>query len=156
MKLQTANDNDCVAASVAMLIGVNHTTVKEALWPDPPVYPFPEPWQVCPLVPCMDIICDWLYTEHKVALTPFAFDPHVTPHKDCPPVSACDEDPMSLFEGQLAYGPGLIEGVYSGVGHMCAWDGNVIYDPHGYKYSLNAAGRFNFTPTRFWLASWLQ
>jgi hypothetical protein len=65
-----------------------------------------------------------------------------------------DDDPNEVFEGQLSHGKGVIEGVITSTakGHMVAWDGAVIYDPRGYMYSLNVANKFDFSPSRFWLA----
>jgi hypothetical protein len=114
-------------------------------------YPFPEPWHNFPLMPSMEVICDWLILEQRIALTPFPKNPVCTPHEDCPPVSVYN-DPDWRFEQQCEYGVGIMEGLRSnGVGHMVAWNGKAIFDPTGYIYSLNAADRFNFNPTRFWL-----
>jgi hypothetical protein len=153
MYLVRGVDKDCIACSLAMLIGVAPLYIKKNLIGEL-YYPFPEPWDNLPLVPSMEVICDWLITDQGTALTPFPRNPVCTPHKDCPPVSVWNEDPDWRFEEQCEYGKGLIEGLRpNGVGHMVAWDGKAIHDPSGYIYSLNAADRFNFNPTRFWLAT---
>ena len=161
MKLITSSDNDCVAASLAMLfdveIGFIETHLFTAL-----TKPFMRPWDGLPKVPDMNIICDWAWETHEIALVPFEYDPQCSPHKDCPPVSVYPRTITTLgatadwvFDKQMAYGPGLIEGNTLGreVGHMCAWDGKIIYDPRGYCYSYNVAKeKFGYQITRFWLA----
>ena len=162
MRLQGANQNDCVAASLAMLLGVSMDYIKGRLFVAL-TRPFPNPWAEFPKVPDMNVICDWLWEKHKVALTPFEYDPQCSPHKDCPPVSVYPQTCGSLhvdadwaFDKQTAYGPGLFEGSIVGkeIGHMCAWDGQTIFDPRGYCYSRNVAQtKFNYQITRFWLAT---
>ena len=158
MHLLTSKNNNCVAAAVAMVIGSGSAErVEGDLFCLPSEHPFPVPWEHLPLVPNMDMICDWMLTEHHIALTPFTRNPLCSPHKDCPGVSPYNEDPEWVFEQQLDFGMGLLEGtVPNKFGHMCACVGQVIYDPRGYIYSLNVADKFNFTPVRFWLASKVQ
>jgi len=153
MRLQLSTDKACVPASLGMVLDINQRVIKEDLMPNPPVYPFPAPWDKCPLVPSMDKVCDWCWDERKVALIPFVYDPQCTPHVNCPPQPVWQKDPMRVFERQLAYGPGLLEGTVEGVGHMCAWDGQTIFDPRGYTYSRNvASSKFDYLIARFWLA----
>ena len=161
MKLITSNNNDCVAASLAMLFDVDLSYVETRLFANLPK-PFPGQWADLPKVPDMNVICDWAW-QRRTALIPFEYDPQCTPHKDCPPVSAYPRTTSSphktghaQFKIQLDYGPGLIEGVITGreVGHMCAWDGKVIHDPRGYCYSYHIAQeKFDYRVTRFWLAA---
>jgi len=164
MKLIVSNNNNCVAASLAMLIDVDINHIQDKLFTDL-TKPFPGQWSAFPKVPDMNVICGWLWWDYKVALVPFEYDPQCAPHKDCPPTSVYPTTtrcpyPIAdvadvAFNEQVAYGPGLIEGTIIGreVGHMCAWDGQVIYDPRGYCYSRNVAqGRFHYQITRFWLA----
>jgi len=160
MKLITTTNNDCVAASLAMLFDTGIGYIKTQLFTNLPK-PFPGQWSDLPKVPDMNVICDWAW-QRRTALVPFEYDPQCTPHKDCPPVSVYSQTtkyPKGLadwpFKTQLTYGPGLLEGTIIGreVGHMCAWDGKIIYDPRGYCYSRNVAKeKFGYQITRFWLA----
>lgn len=151
MQLIEGNNKDCLAASIAMLLSESVEYVERALYPSPREYPFPPPWDHLPLVPSMEIVVDWLVLNHNVGLVPFPYAPTCSPHKDCPAIRVWDGDADEIFERQLSYGQGLIEGMCHEVGHMTAWDGAVIFDPRGHKYSFNVAYRFNFKPTRFWL-----
>jgi hypothetical protein len=108
-----------------------------------------------PKVPSMEELVAWAYRKQRTGLVPFPFHPHCSPHPNCPGVPVWpDDDPNEVFEGQLSHGKGVIEGVITSTakGHMVAWDGAVIYDPRGYMYSLNVANKFDFSPSRFWLA----
>lgn len=160
MKLITSNNNDCVAASIAMLLGTEIDYIKNQLFTNLPK-PFPGQWAPFPKVPGMNVVCDWLWGTHKIALIPFEYNPQSTPHRHCPPepayprtASHTDDTAVKAFDRQVAYGPGLIEGQTKGeVGHMCAWDGKIIHDPRGYCYSRNMAQeKFGYQITRFWLA----
>jgi hypothetical protein len=165
MKLITANQNNCVAASLAMLLGHEIEYIEIQLFTGL-TKPFPGQWSDLPKVPDMNVICSWMWRTHQIALTPFEYSPLCAPHKDCPAVpvyptttsydpSLASAAPDIAFNAQMAYGPGLIEGNIVGqeVGHMCAWDGKVIYDPHGYGYPHNVAQeKFGYQVTRFWLA----
>jgi hypothetical protein len=161
MKLITTNNNDCVAASLAMLIDAPLGYVKIELF-TALTKPFPGQWSGFLKVPDMNVICDWLWGERYTALTPFEYDPQCTPHRSCPPVSVYPrttsrphETADGAFSKQMDYGPGLIEGTIIGreVGHMCAWDGKAIHDPRGYIYSRNVAKeKFGYQISRFWLA----
>lgn len=154
MRLETATNNDCVAASLAMLFDLPIDHIKGELFPSPTQYPFPEPWDGLPRVPSMEEIVHWAYRHRKVGLVPFPYHPYCSPHPDCPGVAVWpDQNPDKVFAGQLSHGKGVIEGVTeTGSGHMVAWDGTVIYDPRGYLYSLNVVAKFGFEPSRFWLA----
>ncbi len=160
MRLVTSNNNDCVAASLSMLLGCSIDSIKNQLFTNLPK-PFPGQWAPFPKVPDMNIICDWVWGVYQIALVPFEYNPQSTPHRHCPPESVYP--PTTIFQSvtadyafnnQMSHGPGLIEGQTKGeVGHMCAWDGNVIYDPRGYCYSRNiATEKFGYRVTRFWLA----
>ena len=161
MRLVTSNNNDCVAASLAMLLGRGIEYIKNQLFTNLPK-PFPGQWELYPKVPDMNVICDWLWHQFQIALVPFEYSPQCTPHKNCPPVSVYPTTvgfpsytADAAFHDQVSYGPGLLEGLTlnGSLGHMCAWDGKVIYDPRGYCYSRNVAGvRFDYQITRFWLA----
>jgi hypothetical protein len=160
MKLITTTNNDCVAASLAMLFDVDLGYIETLLF-TALTKPFSGQWSGFPKVPDMNIICDWA-CQRGTALVPFEYDPQCTPHKSCPPVSVypqttrCPHETAdAAFDKQMEYGPGLIEGTIIGreVGHMCAWDGKVIYDPRGYCYTRNVAKeKFGYQITRFWLA----
>jgi hypothetical protein len=122
--------------------------------------PFPEPWSHLPKVPDMNVVCHWAW-DRRTALVPFEYNPQCTPHEDCPPVPVYPtrsdiygKTPDWAFITQMSFGPGLIEGITEDeAGHMCAWDGSIIYDPRGYCYSRNVAKeRFGYQITRFWLA----
>ena len=155
MKLITSTDKyDCVAVSMAMLLGVSVAHVKSLVWPDPLEYPFPAPWDTLPKIPSMEVICEWMLFSHDIALVPFPHNPVCTPDVTrCPPVPVYDEDPDTVFNRQLELGPGLLEGVRArGSAHMCAWDGQAVFDPRGHIYSLNITHLHDFVPTRFWLA----
>jgi len=136
-----------------MLLGTGMRSIRADLTPEPLTYPFPAPWDKYPAAPSMDKICDWCWTKKQVALVPFNYAPLCTPHVDCPPQPVWSGDQMAMFERQLAYGPGLLEGSIAGaVGHMCAWDGQTIFDPRGYTYSRNVAlNKFDFLVDGFWL-----
>lgn len=151
MRLIEATDNDCVAASLAMVFRLAIETVKRELFTGL-THPFPDPWSHLPKVPAMVQICDWVASSHRASLTPYPYNPTCAPHPDCPPVMVYAH-PDTAFQAQLNRGQGVIEGrVAKGKGHMVAWDGNVIYDPRGYCYSLNVAvSKFGFTPSQFWL-----
>jgi hypothetical protein len=156
MRLETATNNDCVAASLAMLLlDVDIVFIKDQLFPPVPEYPFQAPWDDVPRVPSMEEIVDWMWTKWNVAMVPFPYNPQCSPHPNCPGVPVWPNDePDKIFAHQLSYGGGVIEGVVTetGKGHMVAWDGKVIYDPRGYIYSPNVVDKFGFQPTRFWLA----
>jgi hypothetical protein len=152
MNLVTARNNDCVAASLAMAFDINAGEIKSTLFTGLPK-PFPAPWNELPKVPDMNVICNWAWGTKKIALVPFEYNPKCTPHKDCPPVPVW-EDPDGAFAQALSYGEGLLEGVKIKAerGHMCAWDGQAIYDPRGCIYSRNVAeAYFDFRIRRFWL-----
>lgn len=157
MQLIVATNNDCVAAALAMLFEVKKDYIKKELFSFLTHHSFQEPWDNFPMVPSMEMICDWAYRERGVGLVPFPYHPHCSPHPDCPGIPVWPADtPDKIFRGQLSYGQGVIEGITeSGApdcGHMVAWNGTVIYDPRGYMYSSNVADKFGFTPSRFWLA----
>ena len=140
--------HDCAAASLAMVTGLDIQDVKSQLFDDL-VYPFDPPWDKHPKVPTMDEICEWAWVEQGIALVPFNYNPGCS----CGP--GCNEVPVwgdadRAFRRQLALGRGLLEGTTSNGGHMCAWDGEQILDPRGYKYQLGS--EINFKPIRFWLA----
>jgi hypothetical protein len=163
MNLVTSNNKDCVAASLSMVTGKKMEDVKADLFRDL-AKPFPSPWEGCPKVPDMNVVCDWAWTHCRVALMPFEYNPVCTPHEDCPPVpvwpantraTGNPDTPEHVFARCLRFGSGLLEGLVDGVGHMCAWDqgAEVVFDPRGYRYSRNVAmDKFDFEITRFWLA----
>jgi hypothetical protein len=154
--------DDCVAAALAMVFDASYDRVSRDLFSDM-MYPFPEPWADLPKVPDMNVICDYAIGEWFTALVPCELDPVCSPHIDCPPVKVWPRSKSGgqggelQFEWALRRGPGLIEGSLVGtgkqLGHMVAWNGQVVYDPRGYCYSMNVAvDKFNFQPRRFWLA----
>jgi len=156
---------DCVAAALAMVLnewtggGIDY--IKTALFSYLPK-PFTGEWSDLPKVPDMNIICNWAWDSHSIALVPFEYSPTCTPARGCPPVPVWPRNtrsgmgPEEAWLRHLSYGPGLLEGSLIGreVGHMVAWSGDAIYDPRGYIYSLNVAQeKFKFQPARFWLAA---
>jgi hypothetical protein len=154
MRLETATDNDCVAASLAMLFEVDVIFIKNQLFSAVPDYPFQAPWDELPRVPSMEEIVDWAWTRQRSAMVPFPYAPDCSPHPNCPGVLVWPNDePDKVFAHHLSYGQGVIEGVVTdtGKGHMVAWDGKVIHDPRGYMYSMNTIDKFDFKPSRFWL-----
>jgi len=151
MKLINATDNDCLVASLAMVLGLDIEDVKSDVLPYPLEHPFPHPWDHLPLIPDMNVVADWLYLTKGSAITPFDFNPHCAPHKNCPAVSVYNEDAEWVFEKQLGYGPGLISCNFRDRGHIVAWDGERVYDPHGYVFEFSAMKMFGLTPIRFWL-----
>lgn len=153
VRLINATDNDCLVASLAMVLDLDIEDVKSDVIPDPLEYPFPPPWNDLPLVPDMNVVADWLFTTKGSAITPFEHAPYCTPDINCPTVSVYNEDAGRVFEQQLSYGPGMIECWFNGNGHMVAWDGERIYDPHGYIYNLSDTECYGTTPHRFWLFS---
>lgn len=153
MRLVKAENNGCVYASVAMLTN-NHLN-----WAYDSLYtcgakigqkPFIGIYKDFEVVPDMAVICDVLWRKKRTGLVPFEFDPKCAPNANCPPISTW-ENPTKVFMQQLGYGPGLLEGKTKVCGHMCAWDGQVIYDPRGFIYSFNLAATMGFEPKRFWL-----
>lgn len=156
MRLIKQEKNGCVYAAVGMLIKKTPDEVFNII--DAPMgpkerHPFPEPWSHLPFVPTMDVIVDRLIKREGIALVQFKKNPTAAPHPDCPPYDVwAPYKRHDVFNSQLKYGRGLIEGTVGEVGHMVAWDGSVVFDPRGYCYSMNVADRFNFTPLCFWLA----
>jgi len=154
MKLKLQETNGCVYASLAMVLNLEPAAVYSIFkhWKFEENLPFEGEWKDVPRVPSMEEICDLAFRHCHTAFVPFPLDPKASPHESCKPVSVWKE-PQAKFLGQLAWGRGLIEGINTtnGRGHMVAWDGNVVYDPRGYCYSMNVADKFNFEPRRFWL-----
>jgi hypothetical protein len=152
MRLIKSDHNDCLAAAVAMVFNLHYPDVQNDLQLLQPLeYPFRKPWAGLPKVVSMEQVCEWA-AERRCTLMPFPWNPMCSPHPDCPPVPVWD-DPDAAFDQAMRRGPGLLEGLVGEKGHMTAWDGNVVYDPRGYCYSLNVAlDKFGFIPTRFWLA----
>jgi hypothetical protein len=160
MNLVHSFSNDCVAASLAMLFGCDIEAIKHELFSNL-MHPFPAPWDCLPKVPDMNVICDWAWGHRRTALVPFEYDPYCSPDVNCPTVPVWPISPNKpgsaefAFSRALGYGSGLLEGVVvdGERGHMCAWDGNVVYDPRGYIYSRNIAlDKFDYRIRRFWLA----
>lgn len=161
MRMVEQENNGCVYASLAMVLNEPLQTICHNFktWELQDSHPFPAPWDGCPRVPSMHEICDEAIKHFKTAFVPFEFDPEVAPHPDCPPIKVWTPTRSNphrtasvVFNNQLRRGPGLIEGMKGDKGHMVAWDGSVVYDPRGYCYSINVAGRFDFSPRRFWLS----
>jgi hypothetical protein len=152
MRLIKSDNNDCVAASLAMVFNLYYPDVQRDLLEIQPLeFPFRRPYDQLPKVVSMEQVCEWA-AFRLFTLIPFPWNPMCSPHPDCPPVPVWD-DPDEMFDQAMRRGPGLLEGLVGDKGHMVAWDGNVVYDPRGYCYSLNMAqDRFNFVETRFWLA----
>lgn len=150
MRLVRAKDKTCVIASLAMLTYLDYTEVEKEIMPNLE-YPFNPPWEKYPKVPCMDMICDWLWQRYHRSLTPFNKNPH------CSPSPACNSVPVwydgeEKWKSQLDYGIGLLEGTYNRfIGHMCAWDGSRVFDPRGYVYNWEDRETFEFDAERFWL-----
>ena len=46
-------------------------------------------------------------------------------------------DADSRFGGYLRQNKGLLYGFKDGQAHMCAWNGQWVYDPHGYTVQIN-------------------
>lgn len=164
MKLIRGNKYDCVACSLAMVMeGPTREHIAAMLFSSRAATPFPEPWDKLPKVPDMNFVCDWAWHDYKVAFVPFERNPVCSPAPECPSVPVWPMEgtkdhtttPEQAFRRQLSYGTGLLEGTRPsrGLGHMCAWDGQAIYDPRGHVYLLeDALEHFDFVPLRFWLA----
>lgn len=153
----------CVYASLAMVLGEKLETIEHNFkcWSNN--FPFSGEWEKVPRVPGMHEICEVAIRHFKTAFVPFEYDPEVTPHEDCKPIKVWGDRPervinaldaREMFLLQLSRGPGLIEGVNTGNGrgHMVAWNGQVVFDPRDYCYSINVTDKFYFNPLRFWLA----
>jgi hypothetical protein len=158
MRLIKSNDNNCVAASIAMVFNLICVDVQNGLLRlQPRVFPFKHPYAHLPKVASMEQVCEWA-ADRRLTLMPFPRNPMCSPHPDCPAVPVWDAEvgrPSAddMFDKAMRRGPGLLEGLVGEKGHMVAWDGNVVFDPRGYCYSLNVAtDLFDFVPTRFWLA----
>jgi len=153
MRLIKSNKNNCVYASVAMLLGVSLDKAYELLHnKDAKIgeKPFTGIYKDFEVVPDMAVICDSLWSKKRIGLTPFYFDPTCSPHPNCQPISTW-KNPKASFKLQLGFGSGLLEGKTEKCGHMCAWDGQVIFDPRGHIYSYDLAEIMNFEINRFWL-----
>lgn len=152
MKLIKQEKEGCVYASLAMVLSESLKDIYRIFkyWEITKNYPFTGKWAITPRVPGMEEICDISWRVLRKSFVPFSLNPTVTPDENCKPIQVW-ESPTVKFNSQLSYGTGLIEGLHDGIGHMVAWDGSVVYDPHGYCYSINVSGRFNFQPRRFWL-----
>jgi hypothetical protein len=153
MNLIRQGDNECMAASVAMVFDKRLESVNTFSLFNPYCYsfPFPVPWHQSPKVASMDEICDWAYSIFGAGLVPFPRNPGCSPTEKCSMVPVWPDGEGKFLE-HLSYGPGLLEGHVEHMrGHMCAWDGKKVYDPRGYTYSFENADGYNFTATRFWL-----
>jgi hypothetical protein len=153
MNLKRCGENGCLAASVAMLLGVRVDDIERIGLFNPCryEYPFPAPWARMPKVATMDEVCEWMYKECKIGLVPFAHNPGCSAARECP-MTPVWSDGRKAFRRHLSYGAGLLEGHVEHMrGHMCAWDGKKVYDPRGNTYRLEDALHYDFTPTRFWL-----
>lgn len=113
--------------------------------------PFPRPYEDFKVVPDKAVIFDLLWDRQRVALVSFECDPKCSPHENCPPISSWKK-PREKFLCQLGYGSGLLVGRTEACGHMCAWNGQAVYDPRGFIYSFNLAVTMGFYPDEFWLA----
>lgn len=152
MKLITSGKDRCVAASISMLLDVPIEVILEDLFSNLEK-PFKGKWADKEKVPSIHEIVAYCLVTHNVALVPFEYDPQCTPcvHGHDPvPVYKHGSD---VFDLQLRFGAGLIEGRTEKYGHMVAWDGLRIYDPRGYRYHSFEGSAFGFTMDRFWLAS---
>lgn len=149
----------CMAASLSMVLDINIGCIEANLF-SCLEYPFPGKWAHFPKVPDMNVICDWAWQIQRVGFVPFEKNPMCYPHIDCPavpvwPFKLCGGSAKEAWNRALSFGTGLLEGLRPSrdLAHMCAWDGNVVYDPRGYAYSINVAeDKFDFEPVRFWLA----
>jgi hypothetical protein len=139
----------CSAASISMLTGRPLDYILADLFGDLE-YPFPEPWQGMAKVPSMDEICQWMWDMRGEGLMPFNRDPVCSPHPKCPMVPVW-RDGEAQWLRHLGYGPGLLEGVSANGGHMCAWDGEQVFDPRGSVYPWADRLTCGFEAERFWL-----
>ena len=138
----------CTASSVAMLLNQSYYTI-EKLFSYEEEYPFPPPYRSRKRVPCMEEICRTVWKEFRDGLVPFPKELCCYPGIDADPYPVWGGD--DNFKKMLSFGPGLVEGLCGNVGHLCAWDGEKIYDSRGHIYLYDDAHLFNFEPTRFWL-----
>lgn len=154
MQLITSRNNDCVAASIAMLLDLTLEEIKSnyLFGGDYLTYPFPYPWEELPKVPSMVEVCEMLWGNLKIGLVPFPFNPYCKPHHDCGAVRVYLDSQEALHR-QMRYGPGLLEGMVTTTakGHMCAWDGENIFDPRGREYPLDRQKLNRFQINQFWL-----
>jgi hypothetical protein len=140
----------CVAATLSMVTSKPLEDIIRELFTGLP-HPFPTPWSSLPKVPCMTEICEWAWTTAKIGLVPFDRCPTCSVAPECPPVAVWS-DGESRWLKHLSFGPGLLEGIVRGDrGHMCAWDGQVILDPRGYKYTWDDRHNYKYDAHRFWL-----
>lgn len=154
MELVKSGKYDCVAASVSLLTGESYPSISQKFENlHKGDFPFPHPWKHIPRVISVEELCSWLWENHKVGLVPFPKYPVCAPSENCPPVNVW-EDSEEAFRHHLSFGEGLLEGFTDRLAHMCFWWGGKIYDPRGHKYLLSDANKYNFEPTRFWLAVW--
>jgi len=145
----------CVHASLAMLTGLSLDSLAISL---PVYFPFPPPYEKVPAGQDMANVCEWAWEVARIGLMPFDRCPAVAigPGKPAVPIW---EDGEKKWRHQLGYGPGLLEGsterlsdgVLLNTGHMCAWDGERIFDPRGYRYAWKDRKDHKFDAERFWL-----
>jgi len=150
MKLIVSPDNfSCVAASLAMVTNISLDIVLEELFTDLPC-PFPPPWDEIPKVPTTDEIAFWLWTEHFHGIMPFNRNPTCSINSECPPIKVWSDE-ETMWQRQLTFGWGLLEGATVNGGHLCAWDGSLVFDPRGYIYKWRDRLEYSFDAHRFWL-----
>lgn len=138
----------CSAASVAMLLNEEYNSIYK-LFQYEDKYPFPSPNDKLERVPSMEELCCIIWKKYKVGFMPFPKSLYCYPAPDSEPYFVWDGD--DNFRSFLDFGEGLLEGVSTNCGHLCAWDGKEIYDPRGDVYKYEHASLFDFESTRFWL-----
>jgi hypothetical protein len=145
MYLKTGTKYGCVYATLAMLLDKEPKQIEKEFNPNGMKF-FNSVWPKLPIVPSKPEIVDWLWHQ-GYAVVDFVRDPKMKPHVEAPAVSV-HENSEEVFKQQLSYGVGFLEG-FTKLGHMCAWDGERIYDPRGYVYSYENAYKYCFEPESF-------
>jgi hypothetical protein len=132
-----------------MLLDEDRKRIHKEFYPEGAKY-FKGLWSKYPKVPSKPEIIDWIWRRNRIALVEFVRDPQMKPSVEAPAVSVYT-DSEKVFRDQLKYGAGLLEG-FTKLGHMCAWDGERIFDPRGYVYSYEKADKYGFEVTSFLMA----
>lgn len=127
------NGHSCILASAAMILEVNQQVLideighdgSEILWPD-----LKEPFCRRGFHMQEIIDCAWRrgYVILEISAKPVCIPYYGAPLRVIPM-------PEERFLQYVRNNKGILAGQLDGVGHACAWDGDLVYDPRGHIYS---------------------
>ncbi len=150
MKLiQGENNLDCILAAAAMVMGINLVELKKSIGHDGSEIIFPNaPEPYCFRGFHIQEIIDqafqnnWsvMYIQKHFGLEPFIGND---------PVFTIDVNDKRI-NNYLTNFPGIIAGVKGNRNHAVAWNGEMVYDPSGFVYSLR---EFDYNIKEFWAFS---